>query len=160
MPSVVRLSAEFFQEVTKHPVPLDLGALRALRGSALVVGKLVDTLRTPPTLAETAHDDGGINVARRVIRPQVIGKPCGLELTRPKDLQRWAGLSGDGSFATRQWMDLSRSLPSCHGVPRAIIGARRSRSQKTQIARITMTTRTAAAIAIVRVFMCPPRDWF
>jgi hypothetical protein len=35
MPSVVRLSAEFFEEVTKHPVPLDVGALRALRGSAL-----------------------------------------------------------------------------------------------------------------------------
>lgn len=35
MPSTVRLSAEFFQEVTEHPVPLDLGALRALRGSAL-----------------------------------------------------------------------------------------------------------------------------
>lgn len=75
-------------------MPLDLGALRALRASALVVGELVDTLRTPPTLAETAHDDGGINVARRVIRPQVIGEPCGLELTRPKDLQRWAGLAG------------------------------------------------------------------
>jgi hypothetical protein len=60
----------------------------------------------------------------------------------------------------RKPMDLSRSLPSCHGVPRAVIGARRSRSQKTQIARITMTTRTNAAIAIVRLFMCPPRDWF
>jgi Plasmid encoded RepA protein len=35
MPSIVRLSAEFFEEVTRHPVPLDLGALRALRGSAL-----------------------------------------------------------------------------------------------------------------------------
>jgi hypothetical protein len=70
------------------------------------------------------------------------------------------GLSGEGSFATGQWMDLSRSLPSCYGVPRAVIGARRSRSQKTQIARITMTTRTNAAIAIVRLFMCPPRDWF
>jgi replication initiator protein len=35
MPSTVRLSAEFFHEVTEHPVPLSLGALRALRGSAL-----------------------------------------------------------------------------------------------------------------------------
>jgi Plasmid encoded RepA protein len=35
MPSVVRLSAEFFEEVTQHPVPLDFGALRALRGSSL-----------------------------------------------------------------------------------------------------------------------------
>ena len=35
MPSVVRLSSEFFTEVTQHPVPLDLGVLRALRGSAL-----------------------------------------------------------------------------------------------------------------------------
>lgn len=35
MPSVVTLSSEFFREVTEHPVPLDLGALRALRGSAL-----------------------------------------------------------------------------------------------------------------------------
>ncbi|WP_037070429.1 replication protein RepA [Pseudonocardia acaciae] len=35
MPSTVRLSGEFFREVTEHPVPLDLGALRALRGSAL-----------------------------------------------------------------------------------------------------------------------------
>lgn len=35
LPSTVRLSGEFFDEVTKHPVPLDLGALRALRGSAL-----------------------------------------------------------------------------------------------------------------------------
>jgi hypothetical protein len=35
MPSVVTLSAEFFSEVTQHPVPLDVGVLRALRGSAL-----------------------------------------------------------------------------------------------------------------------------
>jgi hypothetical protein len=35
LPSTVRLSSEFFQEVTEHPVPLDLGVLRALRGSAL-----------------------------------------------------------------------------------------------------------------------------
>lgn len=35
MPSMVQLSAEFFREVTEHPVPLDLNALRALRGSAL-----------------------------------------------------------------------------------------------------------------------------
>lgn len=35
MPSVVNLSREFFDEVTQHPVPLDLGVLRALRGSAL-----------------------------------------------------------------------------------------------------------------------------
>ncbi|MEQ3552619.1 replication protein RepA [Pseudonocardia nematodicida] len=34
-PSVVRLSGDFFDEVTNHPVPIDLGALRALRGSAL-----------------------------------------------------------------------------------------------------------------------------
>lgn len=34
-PSVVRLSGDFFDEVTQHPVPLDLGALRALRGSPL-----------------------------------------------------------------------------------------------------------------------------
>lgn len=33
--STVRLSHEFFDEVTGHPVPLDLGALSALRGSAL-----------------------------------------------------------------------------------------------------------------------------
>ncbi len=37
MPSVVRLSAEFFEEVTKHPVPLDFGALHALRGSSLLL---------------------------------------------------------------------------------------------------------------------------
>lgn len=35
MPSTVRLSNEFFDEVTNHPVPLDLGALSLLRGSAL-----------------------------------------------------------------------------------------------------------------------------
>jgi hypothetical protein len=35
LPSTVRLSSEFFREVTEHPVPLDLNALRALRGSAL-----------------------------------------------------------------------------------------------------------------------------
>ena len=35
LPSTVRLSAEFFEEVTQHPVPLSLDALRALRGSAL-----------------------------------------------------------------------------------------------------------------------------
>lgn len=35
LPSTVRLSDEFFKEVTEHPVPLDLGALRALRGSPL-----------------------------------------------------------------------------------------------------------------------------
>lgn len=35
LPSSVRLSGEFFREVTEHPVPLDLGALRALRGSPL-----------------------------------------------------------------------------------------------------------------------------
>lgn len=35
LPSTVRLSAEFYEEVTRHPVPLDVGALRALRGSAL-----------------------------------------------------------------------------------------------------------------------------
>jgi Plasmid encoded RepA protein len=34
-PSVVRLSGDFFDEVTQHPVPLDLGALRALRGSPM-----------------------------------------------------------------------------------------------------------------------------
>jgi hypothetical protein len=33
--SHIRLSSEFFSEVTRHPVPLDLRALRALRGSAL-----------------------------------------------------------------------------------------------------------------------------
>ena len=32
---MVRLSGDFFDEVTQHPVPLDLGALRALRGSPL-----------------------------------------------------------------------------------------------------------------------------
>lgn len=35
LPSTVRLSDEFYREVTEHPVPLDLGALRALRGSPL-----------------------------------------------------------------------------------------------------------------------------
>lgn len=35
LPSTVRLSAEFYTEVTQHPVPLDVGALKALRGSAL-----------------------------------------------------------------------------------------------------------------------------
>lgn len=35
LPSTVRLSGEFFREVTEHPVPLNLDALRALRGSAL-----------------------------------------------------------------------------------------------------------------------------
>lgn len=35
MPSTVCLSSEFFDEVTQHPVPLNLAALRALRGSAL-----------------------------------------------------------------------------------------------------------------------------
>lgn len=33
--SRIRLSEEFFQEVTRHPVPLDLNALRFLKGSAL-----------------------------------------------------------------------------------------------------------------------------
>lgn len=33
--SHIQLSAEFFAEVTRHPVPLDTRALRALRGSAL-----------------------------------------------------------------------------------------------------------------------------
>jgi hypothetical protein len=36
-PSFVRLSGEFYKEVTEHPVPLDLGALRALGGSPLSV---------------------------------------------------------------------------------------------------------------------------
>jgi hypothetical protein len=35
IPSFVRLSGEFYTEVTEHPVPLDLGALRALGGSPL-----------------------------------------------------------------------------------------------------------------------------
>lgn len=34
-PSVVRLSADFFDEVIAHPVPIDLDALRLLRGSPL-----------------------------------------------------------------------------------------------------------------------------
>ena len=34
-PSTVRLSGDFFDEVMNHPVPVDLGALRALRGSPL-----------------------------------------------------------------------------------------------------------------------------
>lgn len=34
-PSTVTLSRDFFTEVVEHPVPVDLGALRALRGSAL-----------------------------------------------------------------------------------------------------------------------------
>jgi hypothetical protein len=34
-PSVVRLSADFFEEVIAHPVPIDLDALRLLRGSPL-----------------------------------------------------------------------------------------------------------------------------
>jgi hypothetical protein len=33
MPSYVRLSERFWEEVTQHPVPIDLEALRALRGS-------------------------------------------------------------------------------------------------------------------------------
>lgn len=35
MPSTVRLSYEFFQEVTSRPVPMDLGALRVLRRSPM-----------------------------------------------------------------------------------------------------------------------------
>jgi hypothetical protein len=35
LPSTVRLSSEFYNEVVQHPVPLDLKALRALRGSPL-----------------------------------------------------------------------------------------------------------------------------
>lgn len=35
LPSTVRLSTDFYREVVEHPVPLDVGALRALRGSAL-----------------------------------------------------------------------------------------------------------------------------
>ncbi|MFI5782622.1 replication protein RepA [Nocardia sp. NPDC051570] len=35
MPSTVRLSYEFFEEVTSRPVPMDLGALRALRQSPM-----------------------------------------------------------------------------------------------------------------------------
>ena len=31
----MQLTAEFFEDVTEHPVPLDLGALRALGGSPL-----------------------------------------------------------------------------------------------------------------------------
>ncbi|MCD2191640.1 replication protein RepA [Actinomycetospora soli] len=34
-PSTVKLSGDFFDEVVSRPVPVDLGALRALRGSAL-----------------------------------------------------------------------------------------------------------------------------
>ena len=34
-PSQVKLSGDFFDEVVNHPVPIDLGALRALRGSPL-----------------------------------------------------------------------------------------------------------------------------
>ena len=34
-PSTVRLSGDFYDEVVNHPVPVDIGALRALRGSAL-----------------------------------------------------------------------------------------------------------------------------
>ena len=34
-PSTVRLSGDFYDEVINHPVPVDIGALRALRGSAL-----------------------------------------------------------------------------------------------------------------------------
>lgn len=34
-PSTVKLSGDFFDEVVNHPVPVDIGALRALRGSAL-----------------------------------------------------------------------------------------------------------------------------
>lgn len=34
LPSTVRLTQEFFDEVRRSPVPLDLGALRALRGSS------------------------------------------------------------------------------------------------------------------------------
>ena len=34
-PSTVKLSGDFFDEVIGHPVPVDLGALRALRGSPL-----------------------------------------------------------------------------------------------------------------------------
>lgn len=34
-PSTVRLSGDFFDEVMGHPVPVDIGALRALRGSPL-----------------------------------------------------------------------------------------------------------------------------
>lgn len=34
MPSTVRLSPDFFKEVIEHPVPLNMAALRALRGSA------------------------------------------------------------------------------------------------------------------------------
>lgn len=33
--SMVRLSPEFFKEVTEHPVPIDLNAIKALGGSAL-----------------------------------------------------------------------------------------------------------------------------
>ncbi|WP_062993796.1 replication protein RepA [Nocardia anaemiae] len=33
LPSTVRLTGEFFDEVTTRPVPVDLGALRALRRS-------------------------------------------------------------------------------------------------------------------------------
>jgi hypothetical protein len=35
LPSTVRLSAEFYQHVVEHPVPVSLDALRALRGSPL-----------------------------------------------------------------------------------------------------------------------------
>ena len=35
LPSMVRLSPDFYSEVIQHPVPLNLNALRALRGSAL-----------------------------------------------------------------------------------------------------------------------------
>ena len=34
-PSTVKLSGDFYDEVVNHPVPVDIGALRALRGSAL-----------------------------------------------------------------------------------------------------------------------------
>jgi hypothetical protein len=35
LPSTIRLSTDFFNEIVDHPVPLNMGALAALRGSAL-----------------------------------------------------------------------------------------------------------------------------
>jgi hypothetical protein len=63
-------------------------------------------------------------------------------------VQSWVMGAGDGSTT------IARSR---QGLPRTVISPRRSRFQKTQIARITITTRAKARIAIVRVFMCPPR---
>ncbi|MFI8977316.1 replication protein RepA [Nocardia asteroides] len=70
MPSTVRLSQDFYDEVTTHPVPLDLNALRALRGSPMRLDiyawltRRFSYLQTPTTISwRTLQAQFGSNLA-------------------------------------------------------------------------------------------------